>query len=222
MKAYKFRSAAQVEFALDIILNRRLHCSDWRKLNDPMEGLFFYSSKGNDSYVEDLVKGIGGAKSRYKVCSLSADFQSHLLWAHYAGGFDGLAIEVDLLDHDRRVREVQYRGVFAFIDTNKMRTEDEAARDILFSKYQEWSYEREIRILSETDWYELERPIRRVIVGHRMNRALFTTLGIICEREGIDFRKVGIGDEGIDADPVAPQDFVTANRQGRKVPRRRL
>jgi hypothetical protein len=44
MKTYKFRSAAQIAFAFDIIINRRLFCSDWRNLNDPIEGMFFYGS----------------------------------------------------------------------------------------------------------------------------------------------------------------------------------
>ncbi|MGD9874527.1 MAG: hypothetical protein AB7T27_09695 [Kiritimatiellia bacterium] len=45
MKAYKFKSAAQIPHALDIILNNRLYCADWSSLNDPMEGVFSYSYK---------------------------------------------------------------------------------------------------------------------------------------------------------------------------------
>lgn len=100
MRAYKFRSAAKIEFALDIILRRRLYCGDWRSMNDPMEGLFMYPTRGDVPQVQERIKGIGDAKSAYRVCSLSADFQSHLLWAHYASGFDGLAIEVELPDND--------------------------------------------------------------------------------------------------------------------------
>lgn len=216
MRAYKFRSSTKLEFALDILLNRRLHCSDWRMLNDPMEGLFAYSYKGNEPYVQKLVKGIGEAKSRYKVCSLSANFQSHLLWSHYAGGFDGLAIEVDLPEHDPMVRTVEYRGVFAFLDMDQVLDEEEAAKRILFSKYQEWSYEEEIRLLSTNEWYELEQPIRRVIAGQRMNQALFKTLALVCERENIEFCKVGIGDEGIDADRVRPPDLERPRRRSRR------
>ena len=215
MRAFKFRPSTKIEFALDILINRRLHCADWRALNDPMEGLFVYATDGQESRTERVVKGIGDAKSRYRVCSLSRDFQSHLLWAHYAGGFDGLAIEVDLPDDDLRVREVQYRGVFAFLDQNDLQDEEEAARTILFSKNDEWRYEQEIRILSPEPYYDLERPIRRVIVGHRMNQALFRTLHMVCEREGIEFTKIGIGDEGIDADPIQPRDLQRERRRMR-------
>lgn len=210
MKAYKFRSASQIEFILDIILNRRLFCSDWRKLNDPMEGVFAFSTNGDDTEAQRRVKGIGDAKSRYKICSLSADFQSHLLWSHYAGGFDGVAIEVELPKKNPDVHRVKYRGVFEFLNMDTVFDEDTAARKILFSKYKEWKYEKEIRILSFDQYYPLIIPIRRVIAGHRMNDALFETLYLVCEREGITFCRVGIGDEGIDADEI--HDFHLPRR----------
>lgn len=212
MRAYKFRASTNIEFALDIILNRRLFCADWKALNDPMEGMFAYSTHGEDPRAQQIVKGIGTAKSRYKVCSLSRSFQSHLLWAHYAGGFDGLAIEVELPDDDPDICDVAYRGVFAFLDMDQVRDEDEAARRILFSKYQEWAYEEEVRVLSDQPYYHLDQPIRRVIVGPRMNQALFRTLHMVCEREEIEFTKVGIGDEGIDADFVPPEDINRVRR----------
>jgi hypothetical protein len=207
MIAYKFRASTNIEFALDILLNRRLYCASWRDLNDPMEGMFAYSTRGNEPRAQQTVKGIGDAKSRYRICSLSRSFQSHLLWSHYAGGFDGLAIEIDLPDKHPDIRCVEYRGVFAFLDMDKVRDEDEAARRILFSKYKEWEYEEEVRILSGEPYFHLERPIRKIIVGPRMNQALSRTLQMVCDHEGIDFRKVSIGDEGIDADYVPPQDL---------------
>jgi hypothetical protein len=215
MRAYKFRSSTNIEFALDILLNRRLFCSDWRELNDPMEGMFVYSTHGRESHAQRVVKGIGSAKSRYKVCSLSRDFQSHLLWAHYANGFDGLAIEVDLPDDNQDIRQVEYRGVFAFLDMDQVVDEDDAARRILYSKYNEWSYEEEVRILSSENYYQLERPIRRVIAGPRMNQALFQTIHMVCDKEGIEFTKVGIGDDGIDADFVPPADLQRRRRRVR-------
>jgi hypothetical protein len=218
MKAYKFRSSSQIEFALDIILNRRLYCADWRSLNDPMEGIYAYSTPpGDEPFAQRIVKGIGAAKSRYKVCSLSADFQSHLLWSHYAGGFNGLAIEVDLPDNDHNIRPVDYRGVYAFLDMNQVTDENEAARTILFSKYREWQYEREIRILHDSEFYCFRRPVTRVIVGQRMNAALFRALHVVCDREGVEFCRVGIGDEGIDADYVP--NIEAGNGGNRRRPR---
>ena len=117
MKAYKFRSASQIAFTLDIIFNRRLFCSDWKMLNDPMEGMFVFSHQTSDGYdYKKEIQQIIEEKKRLKVCSLSATYESHLLWAHYAGGFDGCAIEIEIPDNDPRIKKIEYRGVFANLE----------------------------------------------------------------------------------------------------------
>lgn len=205
MRAYKFRSPDSIEFALDIILNERLHCADWRELNDPMEGKFTYSyTPGEEETARRIARAIGRSKSGYRVCSLSRSFQSHLLWAHYANGFHGLAIEVDLPDDEPNIQPVSYRGVFEMLDIAEHARSDLTARRILFSKYHEWEYEEEIRILNTEPFYPIPGGVRRVIVGHRMNPALSDTLQLVCERLGVPFSRVGIGDEGLDADYVQP------------------
>jgi hypothetical protein len=205
VKAYKFRSSSQLPFALDIIFNNRLYCSDWRTLNDPMEGMFVYSYKGTDERdPKDQVAQIVARKRRIKVCSLSKTFDCHLLWAHYASGFDGLAIEVDLPDRSPNIKSIEYRGVFATVSLDGSLAASRAAQQILSSKYQEWSYEQEVRILQHSEWYQLSKPVTHVIAGHRMNPSVFEALRIICERQNITLSRTGIGDEGIDADYVPP------------------
>ena len=203
MIAYKFRSPAQIEFTLDILFNNRLFCADWSRMNDPMEGYFAYSHTATDE--ADLSKQLDEIveeKKRIKICSLSKTFDCHLLWAHYADGFSGIAIEVELPDTCVKVREVKYRGVFASVSLTNARIPEHTAREILSSKYLEWKYEQEVRILNNSEWYQLESPVRRIIVGHRMNPSLFEGLRIICKHRGIKINRTGIGDEGIDADHV--------------------
>lgn len=205
MLAYKFRSPAQIDFALDILFNNRLYCGDWSRMNDPMEGLFAYSYASTDEtdYSKKL-DDIKRHKKQIKSCSLSRTFDCHLLWAHYADGFSGLAIEVELPDNSDQIKDVTYGGVFAAVSIASKTLPDETARQILSSKYMEWSYEKEVRILNDAEWYKLPSPVRRIIVGHRMNPSLFQGLRIICERQGITINRTGIGDEGIDADHVPP------------------
>jgi hypothetical protein len=170
-----------------------------------MEGMFVYSYRTTDErdFKEEVAK-IVKYKQRLKVCSLSKTFDCHLLWAHYASGFDGLAIEVELPDRSPVVKNVEYRGVFAPVSLENPVRADRTAAQILSSKYREWSYEQEVRILQHQDWYLLTKPVTRVIAGHRMNPALFEALRIICERKQITLNRTGIGDEGIDADYVPP------------------
>jgi hypothetical protein len=209
MKAYKFRSPAQIEFALDVMFNNRLYCADWSQLNDPMEGMFVYSYQSTDE--TDYSKQLDETKRhkrQIKICSLSKTYDCHLLWAHYAAGFSGLAIEVDLPDNSPKIKHVRYGGVFVHVSIASERLPATTAEKILSSKYAEWSYEQEVRILNDNEWYKLARPVRRIIVGHRMNPSLFEGLRIICERKGIRINRTGIGDEGIDADAVPPLNLT--------------
>jgi len=203
MLAYKFRAPQQIEFTLDILFNNRLYCADWTSLNDPMEGIFAYSySSTNERDFSGLLDDIKLHKKKIKVCSLSTTFDCHLLWAHYAAGFTGMAIEVELPDHDSKIKPVTYEGVFASVNIENETIPAETAKRILSSKYVEWKYEEEVRILNDSPWYELPTPVRRIIVGQRMNPSLFEALRIVCEHKGITINRVGIGDEGIDADHV--------------------
>lgn len=203
MIAYKFRAASAADHIFDIILNRRLYCADWRKLNDPVEGIFtFQMRSGSASTYERLLREISSEKNRLKVCSLSGTFDRHLLWSHYADGFNGVAIEIDLPDNNQNIRKVDYRGVYAIVDGDGELDAWDVARRVLFSKYNEWSYEDEVRILHDHDFFHLVRPIRRLIVGHRMEGAMLDALRIICKAQGIPIYRIGIGDEGLDADPL--------------------
>src|SRR5687767_8173034 len=91
MLAYKFRSSAQIARAFDIVFEGRLHCADWTTFNDPREGFFRYTQ--GDTQKANAIRT---AKRRFRICCLSKSYSSRLLWAHYAAGFDGLAIEVNI------------------------------------------------------------------------------------------------------------------------------
>lgn len=209
MKAYKFRGAEQLPFALDILFNKRLYCAAWKNLNDPMEGMFVYSYRSSDEGdYSKTVAEIVEHKKQLKICSLSKTYDCHLLWSHYASGFSGLAIEVELPEPNRIIREVEYRGVFGHVSFDGPVAPEDAAEQVLSSKYQAWSYEQEVRVLQRGDWYQLDKPVKRIIAGHRMNPALFEALKIICKEKKIELYRTGIGDEGIDA------DYVELTQQG--------
>ena len=216
MKAYKFKSASQADHVFDLIINKRLFCAPLESLNDPMEGAFVYScnAKDDSSAVDTLASNVNKALKKLRVCSLSSTFDCHLLWAHYANGFNGVAIEIDLPDDHPQISEVTYRGVFGHFAYSASLTAEAAARQILASKYQEWRYEKELRVISEATWFDEDVTVSRIIVGHRVHPALFDALQMVCEREEVGFNKVGFGDEGIDADWV-PSISERSERQSR-------
>jgi hypothetical protein len=207
MKAFKFRGADQIPYALDIILKQRLFCSDWRALNDPLEGNFSYSYKtlstetghalNNSDYYDELAEDLVREKRKKKVCALSLTAESKLLWAHYASGYTGVALEVELPENDLRVVRVQYIGAFN-VDMNTGENSDSVVTRILSSKFDDWKYEQEIRIIQEDSWFPLTHAVSKVICGPRMNDAMFETFQIVCDSINIPLSRMHIDEEGID------------------------
>lgn len=192
-----------MEFVFDILFNQRLYCAEVHTLNDPVEGFFVYSYQGLDrEAAQSVMQRVEEEKKHLRVCSLSKTFDSHLLWAHYAGGFSGVAIELELDDQEPEIVDMSYRGVFAGVSESEYENPASIARAVLSSKYNAWAYEKEIRILTTETFYKPSNPVTRVIVGHRMEPALFDALKIVCEKLDIQIARTGIGDEGIDADFV--------------------
>lgn len=202
MQAYKFRGESQFPYILDIILNQRLRCSDWKTLNDPMEGRFAYTFdevRGKDCL--EKMDHIIREKCQIKICSLSRTFDSLLLWAHYAEGFTGVAIEIDLPDNNNSIKPVTYERGFAKItqDDFNIRNPDELADMVLLHKNHVWRYENETRIRQREEWFNLENSIKSVIVGHRIKPVLLQTLKIVCEKKCIPIRRIVIDENGIEA-----------------------
>src|SRR5712672_221559 len=120
MIAYKFRSSTQIPFALDVIFERRLYCSDWQSLNDIVEGTPVIScAPGRERYFQAHADAVQKHMKGLRVCSLSLTFNSHLLWAHYASAWDGLAVEVEVPDVSENIHRVEYRGFMCIVDPDR-------------------------------------------------------------------------------------------------------
>ena len=103
MILYKYRSLSNIKFVLDILVNQRLHCARHDKLNDPLEGVFWYMLQR-----EKGVRRIGYDKNNHKrVCSLSKSLNDIRLWSYYAEGHQGVAIEINL-DNNNDLYPVDY------------------------------------------------------------------------------------------------------------------
>lgn len=163
---YRFRPSTNIEFSLDILKHRRLYCADWRSLNDPMEGTYdTLITKPGDVHLA-RVKEVYAAKLKTRVCSLSKTYKSHTMWAYYAEGFRGLAIELKL--PKSYVREMDYASGLRIQKFSDEQSEYQIAERILTTKHSEWANEREMRILHESEFYPLpENSILRVILGSR-------------------------------------------------------
>jgi len=110
-----------------------------------------------------MVGRIEEARNGYRIASLSADPNNFLLWSHYADGHKGVAVEVDIPEDHPALCKVTY-SPFSSVFTEKLQTKEDM-RHLFNGKGDEWEYEREYRIICEQQFFNLDTPIRRVLVG---------------------------------------------------------
>jgi len=127
-----------------------------------------------DEFVKD--HGYGNGIHRVGICSLAEAIDNQLLWAHYAEGHTGFAVEFDttvpISDDKLTLRQVAYTNNYT-----RPRLVDiyhggyDAAFNAASVKGAEWSYEREWRLLSLSvgEAVTAPWPIVGVVIGHKMS-----------------------------------------------------
>lgn len=136
MLAYKFLKA---EYAIQALHENRLKCATLDSLNDPFE-CFCYALKTNaHRWAFESAKERLGNKHAILCCSEVWD--NPIIWSHYADSHKGICLELNF-SNDKLGRRVNYISEpLAFPGTVTL----EVANNILYSKFDGWSYEREIR-----------------------------------------------------------------------------
>ncbi len=184
MLLYKYRSLEHLEYVLDILLNERLYCPEYRHLNDPFEGMFFsllpspihfpeWRSKFSDPYakrrmalsVTELVNQVGATR----VCSLSSTATDPRMWSLYASGLSGLAIEIDFSGVESDISRVLYSPAIPEFGNTLLTAPAEL--EVLRHKTEHWAYEQEYRIITSNEFYSVVGRIKSVLVGQRMPSA---------------------------------------------------
>lgn len=204
MLVYKFKSLGgaspedrntKMQYILDIIENSRLFCSPYDKLNDPMEGYFEAAADNRSEFkqLSSMIDGIVRNHSRFRICSLSADCKSHLMWAHYANGFRGIAIELNVRKRVNHIEEVEYSDGRNLADYDPSVGEaglEDLARKILLTKYKDWKYEKEVRIFKKIGddkecYHDLQEFPTAVYFGVNIDPIEKETISSMCVARGI-------------------------------------
>ncbi len=150
MTLYKFKSLNEFEYVADIILNARLFSTEFTNLNDPMEGVFEYEGGAERGLIEAIDK----ARKEYKICALTKDYKNPILWAHYADSFKGICIEVEVDEDILIAYHIAYHGFTPVLTGENQQVIDVAklskkiAISALTRKYEQWEYEKEVRLLN--------------------------------------------------------------------------
>lgn len=165
---YKYRRLTNLQFALDILVNRRLYAAEFTKLNDPMEGLFTY---GEDAVPDWFAEALYDRKRRLRILSLCDSPDNMLMWPCYSDGHRGVVVGAEIGDEAVKAASVKYVKKFD-IDLNRL----DIARAELSRKHEFWKHEREHRVflsegddpfaattfgLSKTAWIRPSWPARR-------------------------------------------------------------
>lgn len=182
MLLYKYRSVRNFELIADILVQERLFCSSYINLNDPFEGVFreilqFPMSKGGEFNRYPVVTALNEIDDinhfEFRVCSLSADANSVLMWSHYGDGHQGIAIEIDFSGVEE-IKKVNYlKELKEFEDFFES---FDIASEILTCKTIHWEYEQEFRIFSSAQFFDIRGRIRRILLGSRISDSIIPVI----------------------------------------------
>ena len=155
MKLYKFKSLEGdgLKHALDMIVNQRVFLATLKDMNDPEEGNRKLVDIGESYKQPGWQKKINDFKTvveATRFTSFTEKANNPLLWAHYAGGFSGVAFEYDFPEDTYDIRPITYKGrpTITIADMERVTNRDIEPQDvdILRHKAPFWEYEDEYRL----------------------------------------------------------------------------
>lgn len=194
---YKYKSTEHIE---DIIVNRRLFCSQFDNLNDPMEWAFI--SDCEKQRISELIKDTD--KDKWRICCLSKLEQNGLMWSIYGDEHRGVCIEVEVdeteyskLEH-QDVHATKYYDDIEYIDSPVTINIKDDIKRVLWAKSIQWEHEKEVRFVhklcgNETSAY-LPIKIKHIFLGKRMKAEDKLYIERLCKAFGIDCKSMDCSD----------------------------
>ena len=175
---YRYRGLREFEREISAIESATLWCSAYKKLNDPMEGVYRTSRQLRESknYLNTR-KLIASNKANLGICSFSESHRNELMWAHYADEYKGICIEYRFsslltnLNQDVSFARIHY-SESAPTAIMKMKPE-QMAQNLLSYKNYRWLYEREWRMFGPHGKipYISAKCVRRIYLGIRIKES---------------------------------------------------
>jgi hypothetical protein len=141
MRVYKFLDA---QYGLKSLAEKRLKISMVEDLNDPFELLpFGMTDKTKRQGLNAARKTWGMTRG---VLCFSSDWRDPVIWAHYSDKHRGMCLGFEIpAKAGQRVRYIRERLSLP----EKLELDD--ANAWIFTKYENWSYEKEIRCCATLD-----------------------------------------------------------------------
>lgn len=158
---YKYKSLANFEFLLDLLLKERLYAASYHELNDPMEGVIKIDNtvpQDREGEWELIIRDL-------RISCFTKDSDNTLMWSHYADGGKGCLVEFELIG-DQKYHKVSYltKPTITEKDIN-----EEKAIEILKYKGKPWKYEAEYRCILYGQKF-LPIKVKSLTFGPRANK----------------------------------------------------
>lgn len=162
-KHLSIKTVSQLSHRLDIFENNRIFFPNYLQLNDPLEGSGYafdapgYAGCGIIRNADEEEKIVSDMRTKYKILSLSATCFSPSMWSHYADDFKGICIGYWTNDNFSKAQKVNYVSAskksevadeYGVVSNSSI--EPEVFKGF-FYKHTDWAYEKEYRIVKETD-----------------------------------------------------------------------
>jgi hypothetical protein len=181
MRAYKYMDE---HFGLKSLREKRLKISRVHELNDPFELLPYDLS--NKHHRQALRRAREELAAKHGLLCFSATWHDPVMWAHYSDKHRGICLAFEIKGGRDLCKRVNYRAHRLPFPTALSPADAEA---MLFTKYSNWEYEKEIRMwvqLNDAEdglyFYDFNETLQlaAVIVGVRCGlsrNALTSVLG---------------------------------------------
>lgn len=158
---YKSLKGDSFRYFVKMLVDSKMYASNFKKLNDPMEGAFLAYSL-NSHAIDDIRNEKDGLriislieKKEEKPCNM-------LMWSHYTDEHRGCCIEFHFDDEneEKKIYPIKY---VKEIEVNQ----NETAKAILLRKFTDWKYEQEVRHLGTEESVPI--VIDKIYLGMRID-----------------------------------------------------
>jgi len=171
---------------LDMMIHERIYLSTYHSLNDIDEGNWAYENSPDLHYLS-VAKPVRKLLERQRFTSFIRSINNPLMWAHYAGGFSGVALEYDLDLKVLDIRKIDYIGdpKVSLEDLKKIANRTILPQDIgiLRSKAPCWKYEDEWRLYGNSkENYLRSTKLKALIFGIKGESIEYDLLKTICDK----------------------------------------
>ena len=190
---YKYkaiRDLIDLDRILDIINNKRIYMPSFDELNDPFES---YLVNFDLSYTGSSITSAAGERPAfideifkpYGILSLTDNCKNQVMWASYSNMYKGICLGFENLPKVKPIKYIEKNHSIPKLDSeNKIKDKD--IEKILMSKYNNWKYEQEYRLLSKDKFYNIEKNLKLIIIGHRIDEHIKEMLYRECINNNIE------------------------------------